>query len=349
MNPKAKKFLSNFFFGLISNDHAIEGSKSHPWWVGLIIALFATIIPVVPITVSQARTYGASFLVNYTYRFDQNIAKATVDLSSAVKDFKVENGDLIYLENEAPVPVTIDTDVNPIYSHVNEKTGQYELSIYYTNREKSDLKTFITNIAAKSFVPGSTNAIPADYEGTSYAPSFVVLSKKSLYTRLNKEDSTAVGANTYTAYSADWKHFKDGSLLLKEALPEGKTAGQVDLTNSKDVESIFNKWKDYYNKSYISQKTYNTWMTSLLFWGIYVALIFVMGLLVFLLTRGKNNMFNYLKFIDTQKIVWWASLAPAILAMIFGFIFANFAQMMFIILLGMRVMWLSMKQLRPQY
>ena len=71
MKPKTKKFLSNFFFGLFSNDHAIEGSKSNPWWVALIIALFAVILPVIPITVSQSRTYGASFLAGYIYRFDQ--------------------------------------------------------------------------------------------------------------------------------------------------------------------------------------------------------------------------------------------------------------------------------------
>lgn len=349
MNPKAKKFLSNFFFGLISNDHAIEGAKSHPWWVALIIALFATVIPVIPITVTQAKTYGASFLSSYTYRFDQNIAKATVDLATANKEFKVESAQLSYLDNGTQVEVNLENDVNPVYTHVSEKTGQYELAIYFTNREKADLKTFVNTIASKSYVPGSTDIIPVDYEGSVYAPSFVVLSKTSLYTRLNKDDSNVVGTNAYTTYSADWKHFNDGALLIKEALPEGKTATEVNLNNSSDVQVIFNNWKNYYNKSYISQKTYNTWMTSLLFWGIYVALVFVMGLLVFLLTRGKNNMFNYLKLIDTQKIVWWASLAPAILAMIVGFIFSNFAQMMFIILLGMRVMWLSMKQLRPQY
>ena len=89
-------------------------------------------------------------------------------------------------------------------------------------------------------------------------------------------------------------------------------------------------------------------MSSLVFLGVYIVLIFIMGLLIFLLTRGKTNMFNYLKFMDCQKMVWWASLAPAILAVIFGFIFTNFAQMIFIILLGLRVMWMSMKQLRPQ-
>ena len=221
--------------------------------------------------------------------------------------------------------------------------------VYYTFREKTDLKTYVSEISAINYKIGTTEKAETGYEGSVYSPSFVVLSKTSLYTRINKDDSSLIGNNTYTAYSSDWKHFKDGSLLIADALPEGKTAEQVNLNSSDDVEAIYKNWKEYYNKSYLSQKTYNTWMTSLLFFGIYLALVFIMGLLVFLLTRGKNNMFNYLKFIDTQKIVWWACLSPALLAMILGFIFSNFAQMMFIILLGMRVMWISMKQLRPQY
>ena len=349
MNPKAKKFLSNFFFGLLSNDHAIEGAKSNPWWVGLIIALFAVVIPVIPITVTQAKTYGASFLSTYTYRFDQNIAKATVELAKENKEFKVENAQLSYLDNGAPVESDITKDLTPVYSHISESTHQYELMIYYTTREKTDFKNLTTVIASQTYVYHTTDATPEGYQEAIYSPSFVILGKAGIYTRINKDDSNAIGNNTYTSYSTDWKHFKEGTCLIADALPEGKAATEVDLNKSSDVEAIFNNWKNYYNKAYLTQKTYNTWMTSLLFFGIYVALVFIMGLLVFLLTRGKNNMFNYLKLIDTEKIVWWASLSPAILAMIVGFIFSNFAQMIFIILLGMRVMWLSMKQLRPQY
>lgn len=349
MKPKAKKFLSNFFFGLISNDHAIEGSKSNPWWVALIIALFATVLPVIPITVSQAKTYGASFLSSNTYRFDQNISDATVQLLKDNKEFKVENKQLTYYSDNAAVVTNETTDVTPIYQHLNSSTKQLELTIYYTQREKKVLSNFITEISSKVYKVNSTDVPEEGYEGGKYSPSFVVLSAGGIYTRINQDDSVNVGSGTYTAFSSDWKHFKEGFALLSNALPAEKTKDQVDLTKSEDVSAIFNNWKTYYNKAYITQKTYNTWMTSLLFWGIYVGLVFVLGVLVFLLTRGKNNMFNYLKFFDTQKIVWWASLSPAILGMILGFIFPNFAQMMFIILIGMRVMWISMKQLRPQY
>ena len=349
MKPKTKKFLSNFFFGLFSNDHAIEGSKSNPWWVALIIALFAVILPVIPITVSQSRTYGASFLAGYTYRFDQNIASATVGLANEKKEFKVEQQSLIYYENGAKGNIDTTNDGNPVYAYTNASSKQYELLVFYTQRVKKDFNSYIENIAKTTYKHGSTDKPQDGYDGLLYTPSFVVLGKTGIYTRIYKEDSTEIGVNTYTSYATDWKNFKEGTLLINEALPQGKTLAEIDLNKDADVKEIFNNWKAYYNKSYLSQKTYNTWMVSLLFLGIYVGLVFLMGLLVFLLTRGKNNMFNYLKFIDTQKIVWWASLSPAILGMILGFIFTNFAQMTFIILIGLRVMWISMKQLRPQY
>ena len=345
MKPKAKKFLSNFFLGLFSNDQAIEGSKSNPWWVGLIIALFAVLLPVIPITVAQSRTYGASFLSKYTYRFDQNIADATVKLAKDNKEFKVENKILNYYADES-----IQSNFEGlVYSHTNTSTKQYELMIYYTTKTSKEYSTYVNGLIGATYKIGTTDTPEDGYEGSTYSPSLMVLASTHIYTRLVQEDSTTASTSGYTNYTTDWKHFAEGTELIKGALPDNKTADQVDLNNSNDVNAIFKNWKSYYNKAYLTQKNINVWGTSGIFLGIYVALVFIMGLLVFLLTRGKNNMFNYLTFIDTQKIVWWASLSPAILALILGFIISNFAQMIFIILLGLRVMWISMRQLRPQY
>ena len=135
MKPKAKKFLSNFFFGLFSNDHALEGAKSNPWWVCLIIALFAVVLPVIPITVTQAKTYGASFLSAYTYRFDQNIADLTVNLAKEKKDFVVEaDKTLTYQIDGAKQSRDVTVDSEILASHQNAASGQYELVLYYTER-----------------------------------------------------------------------------------------------------------------------------------------------------------------------------------------------------------------------
>ena len=357
MKPKVKSFLSNFFLGLFSNDRAIEGSKTNPWWVCLIIALLAVLLPVLPITITQANSKGDDFLSGNVHRFDQNIAALTVDLANANKEFKVdENKNLLYYENNAVVQRDSTAEKSPVAAHISRRNNgqveQYELLIYYADKTKAEIVSYIKEIDAITYKIGTIEATDENYEGTAYAPSYVVLFKQGIYTRINQEDSTSLGNNTYTAYSSDWKYFKTSGgpfELIKNALPEGKSVNEVDLNDTNDVKSIFTNWRGYYKKAYISQRNYNTWMTTVVFYGIYAALVFIMGLLIFLLTRGKANMFNYLKFIDTQKIVWWSCLAPAILAMILGFIIPTFAQMAFIILLGLRTMWMSMKQLRPQY
>ena len=357
MNPKAKKFLSNFFFGLFSNDHAIEGSKSNPWWVCLIIGLFAAILPVLPITVSNSKAKGDDFLKNYTYRFDRNIATLSVNMSNDGKEFKINEEHLLeYYVNDVKTELDDTADKNPVGIYKSNRDGveQYELMIYYTARPKKALSDYIKNIDATVYKVGTTEVVASDSEDSKYAPSYIVLAKEGIYTRINQEDSTNVGNGTYTAYAADWKEFKAGHELLKNVMPKNegtktpKSAVEVDLKDQAQRTEIFNNWKEIYRKSFISQRNYNVLMSSLVFLGVYIILIFIMGLLVFLLTRGKTNMFNYLKFMDCQKMVWWAALAPALLALIFGFIFSNFAQMIFIILIGLRVMWMSMKQLRPQ-
>ena len=348
MKPRAKKFLSNFFFGLFSNDHAIEGSKSNPWWVALIIMILGTFLPVIPLTVNAARTYGASFLDGYTYRFDQNISEVTINLLKNGTEFKVnDDHKLLYYDNGQAVNVNSEADMKPLANYINKSKNQYELQIYYSQRERSGINDLIKVIDERHFKIGSIDI--AGEEDAAYAPSYVILYSEGIYTRINKENSISMGNNTYTGFGTDWNHFDVNHELLKSTLPEGKTADTVDLTKTSEVTAMFNNWKEVYNKSYLSQKTLNIWMSTGLFYGIYLALIIFMGLLVFLLTRGKNNMYNYLKFMDCEKIVAWASLSPAILAMIIGFIFSMVAQMIFIILLGLRVMWISMKQLRPQY
>ncbi|MCR4880242.1 MAG: hypothetical protein K5906_04740, partial [Bacilli bacterium] len=74
-----------------------------------------------------------------------------------------------------------------------------------------------------------------------------------------------------------------------------------------------------------------------------------LGLLMFLLTRGKRNFNNYLKWYQCMCISAWAAFTPGLLGLIFGFLMPAYAIMFFILFMGVRVMWLSMKQLSPTY
>ena len=345
MKEKTKSFLSNFFGGLISNQRAMDGAKTNPWWVALIIGLFGIILPVLPITISQAKTYGASFLASNKYNFDQNIASLTVQMLKDGDEFVVNDQHLLEYQPSESLPAR--SDYEPIITKTNTSDGQYELMIYYMTGDYLDLQGFVDGINERQYKIGTINIATA--EEAKYAPSFMVLFKDGLYVRLNKYNSTDAGKNTYTNFKTDWKQFQPGHKLLASTLGD-LNLNEIDPNLYGDQkDAIYNKWVEVFNKSFISQKRYNTWVTTAMFFGIYFGLVVLMGLLLFLLTRGKNNVFNYLKFMDTEKMAWWSALAPGILAMIVGFIFSNFAQMAFIVLLGLRTMWMATRQLRPQY
>ena len=345
MKEKTKSFLSNFFGGLISNQRAMDGAKTNPWWVALIIGLFGIILPVLPITISQAKTYGASFLASNKYNFDQNIASLTVQMLKDGDEFVVNDQHLLEYQPSESLPAR--SDYEPIITKTNTSDGQYELMIYYMTGDYLDLQGFVDGINERQYKIGTINIATA--EEAKYAPSFMVLFKDGLYVRLNKYNSTDAGKNTYTNFKTDWKQFQPGHKLLASTLGDLNLNGIDPNLYGDQKDAIYNKWVEVFNKSFISQKRYNTWVTTAMFFGIYFGLVVLMGLLLFLLTRGKNNVFNYLKFMDTEKMAWWSALAPGILAMIVGFIFSNFAQMAFIVLLGLRTMWMATRQLRPQY
>jgi hypothetical protein len=45
---------------------------------------------------------------------------------------------------------------------------------------------------------------------------------------------------------------------------------------------------------------------------------------------------------------YWAAFTPAVLACGLGFAFSTYALFIFILFYGMRIMWMSMKNLRPE-
>ena len=163
--------------------------------------------------------------------------------------------------------------------------------------------------------------------------------------------------NSTVAYSVptafgDWKHTEEGTKLIKHSLTvfgEDGEAINPSISNAEFTNGVLDNWKTYFDESYISTRDTNVTYSLLIYYGIYLLMLLFMGLMVFLLTRGKRNIFNYLKFGICLKMAAWSSITPAVLALILGFVLPAYAIMYFIVLLGIRVMWMSMKQLRPQY
>ena len=153
----------------------------------------------------------------------------------------------------------------------------------------------------------------------------------------------------------DWESFSTKVGLFEFLNKAGLASDDV---NTLTRESYINQYRSkvmkqvvrVFNNTYINQKNKTLWTNTGIYAAIYAGILLFLGLMVFVLTRGKNNPFKFLNIWHCQKIVWWASFTPALLGLILAFLFAGnmIGQMAFILLISLRVMWLSMKQLRPQ-
>ena len=83
MKDTSKRTLSNVFVGQFSNARAIEGAKTAPWWIAVILFVLGTFLPIVPIMVTQSGAYGAQFISGTLYGYDQTVATTTQDLGEA--------------------------------------------------------------------------------------------------------------------------------------------------------------------------------------------------------------------------------------------------------------------------
>lgn len=387
MRQQTKTNLKLGFGSLIKNDAAIEAAKTIPGYVPVIIGLIAAFIPVIPLMVSTSKSYGSQFLKSNTYNLDRYNTAVMMEVKEAGYDFYLTNGELLRYKDDGVDKVraesTVETEFTPIGEYIVSdgtiSTIKYQL--YYSERydkgadfEKiKNFKDAITNttyLKETTFVKDSDEAIAyiearqaglpegGTYKPEYYRPSFTIIYRLGLYTYVLNESTNKQAAT----YAGDWKHYRSEKGLIDNVLDVEPSHYGANVMFEKDINGDYKLLRNgeftadvqknmnkIYNESFITAKNNSFLLYTLVFYGVYVLLIAFMGLMIFLLTRGKRNPMNYMSFWLSVKISAWASPAPAILALILGFLLTNFATMFFIILFGLRIMWLSMRQLRPQY
>lgn len=130
-----------------------------------------------------------------------------------------------------------------------------------------------------------------------------------------------------------------------------KTTSTVK-TSDEYRNAVIDSYKQVIVAGYQSTKVATAWMYTGIAYLINTVMLLVFGLTLFLMTRGKNNPYRDYKFLQCLKIISWASFSPALLSLI-AFIPAigssAIGLLIFVLLLGLRTMWMSMKNLRPVY
>ena len=337
---------------LINNEACVEGGRHRPWWIALIMLFISMVLSIVPVFYQTFVKTGSDFISSQTYNLDIGLLKFNEQLETHDIDMIVTSveGDSNYLEVDEEKWNSTFTYVDPrnnqyhAYQHVNE-AGQIDLDVYYV---KDLTTTIISEINNNVPVYGNEEDKTLITDWGKRDHSFIVFGKYEVVAyAYNVGKSTAIGSSY-----GDYKNMEAGTNVrsLSTVQINEETTLKLNDVNASNFtqykDGFWNNWKEFFNKAYLYNRGELTWRTTLLMFGINLALTIFMGLMIFLLTRGKTNPFRIYKFMECEFISGWTTLAPGVLACILGFIFAQFAQLAFPLLLGVRVMWLCMKTLR---
>mgnify|MGYP003296225624 CR=1 FL=1 len=327
--------IKRVFGSLVSNAQAVDGAKYSPWWVGVIMFILGIILPIVPLFVSAASTDGTSFMsaCEYGLGMDKTFG-ATINGLEGSLTFDNTDKTISYSGANGLIGSYVSTS--------GETNGQYELRVYYSDiTDTETISNYVTDQEKVSYKKGTTQI--ASENDDAYIPSSIYFFKNTFTMDIyasNSVEKKAIMSNLADLNCFDY----DGSDLKAYFV-----GSSFDVNKKEDRVNSFNKFKDLIDTTYETTRTKSMWLGSLIYVGIYVAFNLIMALMLFIMSRGKNNPNNYLNFWHCIKIDFWASLCPGILGLIFGFIFSGSAVMIYVMLIAMRSMWLSMRELRPQY
>ena len=366
MNPKVKFTLVNAFKGFVSNQACIDGSKESPWWVAAIFLAFSVIIPLIPNFVNLSNASGSSFLSSYNYGVDTNMTSFAYNMAKQGVELRVSGGKLHYyekdgggeyVENQDKFYTLDDAYFENYYSDkefqvINSVTHQIDARIFCLS--DTGLRNIVNKLIKQYYKIGTKEKPSAnpDPDEKYYLPNLVVFTPTTFAVALYKENSTKQAATSLGGLNWSNTSTKVGLIerLLGDGVDQVSSMSEGDFVNTYTASS-FKQLKKICVETYLYQKEVTKWQTTGIYAAIYTGVILFLGLMMFILTRGKANPYKFLNVWHCQKIAWWAAASPAVIGTILSLIFStsSIGQMAFILVVSLRIMWLSMKQLRPVY
>lgn len=350
MKDRTKEVIKDGFGSLINNAACIRGAKAGPLWLTIIFFILSLFLPIIPLFVQQATTNGSSFLKAYSYGLERYVASIAMDLKNTrLAEFSIDEEHMLSIsENGSEVDFSTYDENKPYAAYTNIADGkeQYNFVVYLSNATTDKEKSTFNTLVSATYYGNGTTTISTDTENV-YRPSYMILFKNGVYVVIYAPNSTKA---LTSSYSGDFKTLEAGNDYLDKLLTvtnkEGNAVAQ-SIINDDYVNGVYKNYKKFLDKSYETLKVKNTWASS----GIYLAIFFgasvLMGFIMWLLTRGKNNPNNYYTPWLTMKIQARMALSPALITLVVGFFLTSYAPMIFIMTMGLRVMWVSMKELRP--
>ena len=301
------KNVKLFFTSLISNNAAIDAGRKKPWYAAVILFLISIVLSVIPTTVLELRKQG-----------DKNFASTTFLAREALTAFseEIQNDDgmvVVHADRKTSYLVGRSSET---FGELDTKTMDYNYKFRYSSNENAaNVYTVLNEEKVSYFL---------------FTPDVVYIH----IVDPNNRDSVKINLFCVNAYK------KVGANALMESYSAG-------TDNTETYEKTWSNWKVLIRQLYNQTRLKTAGVQLGIMGAINVGIVLIMGFMIWVLTRGKNNPYRIFNVWECYKIVFWAALTPAILTTGLGFLIKMFASTIFPLLLGVRVMWLSMKSLRP--
>ena len=304
-----KQNIKLFFTSLISNNACIDGARKKPWYAAIILFFISLILSVVPTSVLELKKQGNTYFESTSYGLREALTEFSAELQSNEKMKIIQVGKNKYLEADEGVLFE---------RHNAQKDGEVDFVFYYTTNE---------------------NAVTKVNEYKAAKVSSFVFTSDTLYISIldpndPNPDKPVVSLGCINAYK------KLSENAFKETLATGENPTEI-------ANKTWDNWKGLIRKLYNQTRLKATGVQLGIQSAINAGIVLIMGFMVWVLTRGKNNPYKLFTVWESFKISFWAAFTPALLTCGLGFLLKNFATMLFPLLLGVRVMWLTMKSLRP--
>ena len=346
MKERTKEIVRDGFGQLVSNASAMRGAKAGPLWLTILFFFFAILLPIIPIFASQVTTNGSTFLNTYSYNLDRTMTSVAMELKNdRHAEFAIGDDHLLRITEDGNAIDFANYGSENIYASYISNKGtdhqQYELVVYLSTAETDKQKESFLNTVKDITYPWNS-IVRAEGADAYYHPNTIVLFKDGIYVAIYADKGTNVIANSFLG---DFKTMSANNACLEALLKVDGVA--QNMYDDHYTVGVYNNFKKFLDKSYETLKIKNTGLTCLIYFGIFFGASLLMALLMFLLTRGKNNPNNYFSFWLCLKIQARLSFCPGLLTMIIGFFLTSQIPLIMIMLLGLRVMWISMKELRP--
>lgn len=351
MSEATKDKLKTGFLTLVNNDAAIKAGREYHWWMPVILAIAGLVLTLVPTFVSNMQiNMGNTVLAANGYSAANGLAKFQKELKEKNIDLKISDEGLLHYDESVVTPLYNaggDGEKKSWYEATNEVGGYPQLRVLFSSDSISNsmINTLSTyEVKTSSTVTLSDGTTSEQESSTSYRVSVLVF-KESGFAFASYADRSVVTTSTAVSYS--YEALKGKSLL--SLCPDST----VDASSQDYVAAVRNNYRELLNKGYESTKVETAWKNVGILSGINAGIVLLLGLVLFLVTRGKNSPFRMITFWEAQKIAYWEVMAPAILSLVLGFIMSSsasysIAMFSFLFLYGMRIMWTSMKSFSPQ-